>query len=460
MKVTVFGTGYVGLVHAAVLAEAGHQVVCIDINKEKIEGLRRGVVPIFEPGLAPIIEENFAAGRLIFTTEPEEGVRSGQIIFIAVGTPSGEDGSADLTHVLTVAKAIAQHIERDAVIVVKSTVPVGTSDKVRAAIREGLDARRVNFEVAVVSNPEFLKEGSAVSDSMKPDRIIIGTDDSRAEAMLRELYAPFNRNHEKIIVMDVRSSELTKYVANCLLATKITFVNEMAVLADRLGADIENVRRGIGSDPRIGYDFIYAGIGYGGSCFPKDVRALIRTSAENGVSAGILEAVERRNISQKSVLVEKIKERFGDRLTGRVFGVWGLAFKPNTDDMREAPASVIMEMLWEAGAVVRAYDPVAMEECRHIHKDQIASGALVLVESKEEALRGADALVICTEWKAFLAPDFVEIRAALTEPVIFDGRNIYNPKTVARYGLDYQGVGRRGAHGDTLQLRGRSPSSS
>ena len=443
MKVTVFGVGYVGLVQAAVLAEVGHDVVCVDVDAGKVEGLKQGRIPIFEPGLEPLVKDNLAAGRLRFTTDAAEGVGHGAIQFIAVGTPPDEDGSADLKYVLAVAGAIAAHMDDPRVVITKSTVPVGTADKVAACLSRGLRARRrsdLTFDVA--SNPEFLKEGTAVSDCMKPDRIIIGTSEPGTERLLRELYAPFNRNHEKIIVMDVRSAELTKYAANCMLATKISFMNEMANLADRLGADIEKVRKGIGSDPRIGYHFIYPGMGYGGSCFPKDVQALIRTADGIGFDARVLKAVEARNKEQKQVLFGKIARFFGENLSGRTFALWGLAFKPNTDDMRDAPSRQLMEALWRAGASVRAFDPEAMDECRRIYGER---DDLVLVGSREAALDGADALVVATEWKIFQAPDFGFVKAALKSPVIFDGRNLYDPRTVAGHGIQYFGIGRSSA---------------
>ncbi|MCV0396077.1 MAG: UDP-glucose/GDP-mannose dehydrogenase family protein [Rhizobiaceae bacterium] len=440
MKVTIFGTGYVGLVQAAVLADAGYDTVCVDVDPLKIAQLIKGHVPIYEPGLEALVNDNAADGRLRFTTEAAEGVAHGEVIFIAVGTPPDEDGSADLKYVLAVAGSIAEHMAAHKTVVVKSTVPVGTCDRVEARIRQGLAARgRADLTFDVASNPEFLKEGSAVADCMKPDRIVIGVSTGRAERTLRELYAPFNRNHEKIIAMDVRSAELTKYAANCMLATKISFMNEMANLADRLGADIERVRRGIGSDPRIGYHFIYPGIGYGGSCFPKDVQALIRTAGEIGFEAELLKSVEARNNSQKRFLVDKIVDVFGGDLEGRVFALWGLAFKPNTDDMREAPSRVIMEALWAAGARVQAYDPKAMEECARLYGDR---GDLVLCPTQEAALDGADALIVATEWKSFHAPDFEAMKAALKQPVIFDGRNLYEPDVVARHGLSHHAVGR------------------
>ncbi|MGN6551504.1 MAG: UDP-glucose dehydrogenase family protein [Pararhizobium sp.] len=440
MRITVFGTGYVGLVHAAALAESGYHVVSVDTDVEKISRHKGGDVPLFEPGLETLVHENMAAGRLIFTTDAATGVRHGEVQFVAVGTPPGEDGSADLKYVLAVAETIASHMEEHRLVVVKSTVPVGTSDKVRDAISAKLKARgRAGLSFDVASNPEFLKEGSAVSDAMKPDRIVIGVNRPESERTLRELYSPFNRNHEKIIVMDVRSAELTKYAANCMLATKISFMNEMANLADILGADIEKVRLGIGSDPRIGYHFIYPGAGYGGSCFPKDVKAMIHLAGEMGFDAEVLKAVERRNDSQKRVVFDKILGHFGGSVTGRSFALWGLAFKPNTDDMREAPARVVMELLWEAGAGVRAYDPEAMAECRRIYG---ARDDLTLCESPDAALEGADGLIVMTEWKAFRAPEFKALAAALKEPVIFDGRNIYDPAVVTRNGLTIYSIGR------------------
>jgi len=440
MKVTVFGVGYVGLVQAAALAEVGNDVLCIDVDEKKVEQLQHGVIPIYEPGLERLVNENCAAGRLHFTTDAAAGINHGKVIIIAVGTPPEEDGSADLKHVLAVASTIGQNMAADKVIVSKSTVPVGTCDRIRETISAALSDRgleRIAFHV--VSNPEFLKEGSAVSDCMKPDRIIVGTNSPEAEAVMRELYAPFNRNHEKMILMDVRSAELTKYAANCMLATKISFMNEMANIAHRLGADIEQVRLGIGSDPRIGYDFIYPGIGYGGSCFPKDVRALIRTAEQAELEPKILRAVSDRNERQKWVLFERIRDYFGRDLSGRVIALWGLAYKPNTNDMREAPSRVLMEALWDAGAQVQAYDPHAMGECRKIYGER---QGLTFCETKEATLEGADALAIATEWKSFRAPDFALIRRKLKAPVIFDGRNLYDPRMVARYGLEYCSIGR------------------
>jgi UDPglucose 6-dehydrogenase len=439
MKVTVFGIGYVGLVQAAVLAEVGHDVFCVDINAEKIEALKAGNIPIFEPDLEELVVRNTKEGRLHFTTDARAGVEFASLQFIAVGTPPDEDGSADLKYVTAVAKTIAQHMTRPQVIVNKSTVPVGTGDMVREVVGKALaDAgKAIGFEV--VSNPEFLKEGAAVADCMKPDRIIVGTSSKDAEMVLRQLYAPFNRNHEKMIVMDTRSAELTKYAANCMLATKISFMNEMASIADSLGADIEWVRKGIGSDPRIGYSFIYPGIGYGGSCFPKDVQALIHTAQKAGVTPTVLSAVEDRNNSQKQVLFKKIESYFGGNLKGKVFALWGLAFKPNTDDMREAPSRVIMEALWAAGATVRAYDPEAMHETARIYGTR---DDLDLVGTREEALKGADALIIATEWKVFQSADFETIKSKLKSPAIFDGRNIYDPAFMKQQGFDYFAIGR------------------
>ena len=439
MRITVFGTGYVGLVQGAVLAEVGHDVLCVDVDAAKVEGLKAGRIPIYEPGLEELVKKNHAEGRLSFTTDAAEGVAHGRIQFIAVGTPPDEDGSADLRYVLTVAATIAGHMKEPKVVVTKSTVPVGTADKVRAALAEGLAARGSGLGFEVVSNPEFLKEGAAVADCMRPDRIVIGTSDPEAEDLLREVYAPFSRNHEKIIVMDVRSAELTKYAANCMLATKISFMNEMANLAERLGADIEMVRQGIGSDRRIGYQFIYPGAGYGGSCFPKDVKALIATAREAGFEPALMQAVEDRNDAQKAVLVEKIRRHYAGELKGRSFALWGLAFKPQTDDMREAASRVIMEALWAAGARVQAYDPEAMEEAQRLYGDR---EDLLLCGTKEAALKGADALVVVTEWQAFRAPDFELVRERLTEPVIFDGRNLYDPARMARKGFAYYGIGR------------------
>ena len=409
MHITVFGTGYVGLVQGAVLADVGHDVLCVDVDAAKVEALKAGQIPIFEPGLEDLVRKNHAAGRLMFTTDAAEGVAHGRIQFIAVGTPPDEDGSADMRYVMAVATTIAELMAEPKVVVDKSTVPVGTADKVRGRIAEVLRGRGSGLGFDVVSNPEFLKEGAAVADCMRPDRIIIGTSDPESEDLLREVYAPFNRNHDKIIVMDVRSAELTKYAANCMLATKISFMNEMAGLADRLGADVEMVRLGIGSDPRIGYHFIYPGAGYGGSCFPKDVKALIHAAREVGFEPRVLQAVEDRNDAQKQVLFEKIAEHYQGALAGRTFALWGLAFKPNTDDMREAASRVLMEALWAAGARVQAYDPVAMEETQRLYGDR---DDLQLCGTKEAALKEADALVVMTEWQVFRAPDFDLIRVA------------------------------------------------
>lgn len=440
MKVTVFGIGYVGLVQGAVLAEVGHSVICVDIDRVKVEQLKRGHVPIYEPGLQSLVAENFAAGRLRFTTDAAEGVAHGDVQFIAVGTPPDEDGSADLKYVLSVAESIAATMETSKIVIDKSTVPIGTADQVRARIDQVLRKRgRDDLTFDVVSNPEFLKEGSAVSDCMRPDRIVIGTSNKESEEVMRELYAPFNRNHEKIIVMDVRSAELTKYAANCMLAAKISFMNEIANIAENLGADIEMVRQGIGADPRIGYHFIYAGAGYGGSCFPKDVQALINTAASIGFDAKVLKAVESRNNEQKTMLYRKISAHFNHSLTGRNFAVWGLSFKPKTDDMRGAPSKALLESLWAAGAKVRAYDPEAMNEALRIYGSR---PDLVLCESKESALKGADALVILTDWQAFKAPDFSIIEESLLQPLIFDGRNLFSTKKLAGLGFKYYSIGR------------------
>jgi len=440
VHITVFGTGYVGLVHAAVMAERGHNVLCVDIDEEKIARLKRGEITIFEPGLERLVADNLAAGRLGFTTDSAEGVRHGRVIFIAVGTPPDEDGSADLRHVLAVAESIGAHMSAPAIVVNKSTVPVGTADRVRAVIAKGLARRGLeNLPFDVASNPEFLKEGSAVADSMKPDRIVLGVEKRETEEILREIYAPFNRNHEKIIVMDPRSAELTKYAANCMLATKISFMNEMANLAERLGADIEKVRLGIGADPRIGYHFIYPGAGYGGSCFPKDVRALIAMAERVELEPLVIRAVEERNERQKRLLFEKIMAHFGGSVAGRTIALWGLSFKPNTDDMREAPSRTLMEALWQAGARVRAYDPKAMDECRRLYG---VREDLILCATQDEALDGADALVVMTEWRNFQAPDFADIAARLKQKVIFDGRNIYDATVLARYGLNIVAIGR------------------
>ena len=444
MKVTVFGIGYVGLVQAAVLAEVGHDVVCVDIDQNKVDNLKRGIIPIYEPGLESIVKENSEAGRLHFTTNAVEGIAHGTLQFIAVGTPPDEDGSADLQYVLAVASTIAQHMDDRKIIVNKSTVPVGTADKVADKVSEVLRQRGVQLQFSVASNPEFLKEGAAVNDCMRPDRIVVGTDSADYEnnyvvETMKELYAPFNRNHDRMIFMDVRSAELTKYAANCMLATKISFMNEMAGLADRLGADIEMVRQGIGSDPRIGFHFIYPGCGYGGSCFPKDVQALKRTAEEIDFEPLVLRAVEERNTQQKNVLFTKLIRHFNGRLDGKIIALWGLAFKPNTDDMRDAPSRVLMESLWQAGATVQAFDPEAMEEAQRIYglRDD-----LTLSGTPQAAVKGADALVICTEWRQFRAPDFDRLKELLKEPVIFDGRNMYEPERMKLKGFTYYAIGR------------------
>ncbi|MBL8225873.1 MAG: UDP-glucose/GDP-mannose dehydrogenase family protein [Chromatiales bacterium] len=439
MKVTVHGTGYVGLVTGACLAEAGNHVTCVDIDQGKVAMLERGEIPIYEPGLEAIVRRNHAAGRLLFTTDVAAGVHYGELQFIAVGTPKNEDGSADLRHVLAVATSIGEHLDGYKVIVDKSTVPVGTADRVRETVAGVLKKRGIDTPFDVVSNPEFLKEGAAVGDFMKPDRIIVGTDSPRATELLRQLYEPFSRNHDKLIVMDVRSAELTKYAANVMLATKISLMNELANIAERYGADVEQVRVGIGSDPRIGYSFIYPGCGYGGSCFPKDVHALIQSADEIGYRAELVEAVNSVNERQKGVLYRRIEKFFDGNLKGRTFALWGLAFKPNTDDMREAPSRVLMEALWAAGATVHAYDPQSMQETRRIYGDR---KDLVLHASAEAALKGADALVVVTEWQEFRSPDFETIRRSLKAPVIFDGRNLYDPKLMAKQGFRYFGIGR------------------
>ena len=439
MKVTVFGIGYVGLVQAAVLAEVGHDVLCIDVDAAKVENLKKGIIPIFEPGLTPLVMQNYESGRLKFSTNAEEGVNHGTMQFIAVGTPPDEDGSADLKYVTAVARTIAQHMNDHKVVIDKSTVPVGTADRVRAVMEETLKTRGVVIAFDVVSNPEFLKEGAAVSDCMRPERIVVGTDNDEVVELLRELYEPFNRNHDRMILMDIRSAELTKYAANCMLATKISFMNEISNLAERLGADVEKVRQGIGSDSRIGYSFIYPGCGYGGSCFPKDVQALIRTAEQIGYKPRLLQAVEDVNDSQKNKLPTFIKRHFGENLQGKTFALWGLSFKPNTDDMREASSRVLMEALWQAGATVQAFDPEAMDEAQRIYGHR---SDLKLMGTKEAALQGADGLVICTEWQNFRAPDFDVIKNALKEPVIFDGRNLYDPERISKRGFVYYAIGR------------------
>ena len=439
MKITVVGTGYVGLVSGACLADVGNDVLCLDVDPNKIRILEEGGIPIHEPGLLEIVRRNVAAGRLSFTTDIEHAAKYGAIQFIAVGTPPDEDGSADLQYVLAAARNIGRFMDGYRVVVDKSTVPVGTGDKVRAVIAEELARRGAEMGFAVVSNPEFLKEGAAVEDFMRPDRIIVGADDKRAIELMRQLYGPFQRSHEKLLVMDVRSAELTKYAANAMLATRISFMNELANLAETLGADIELVRQGIGSDPRIGWHFLYAGCGYGGSCFPKDVKALVRTGHENGHDLLLLNAVEAANDAQKLRLVDKIVARFGEDLSGMRFALWGLAFKPNTDDMRDAPSRVILAELFRRGATAVAYDPVAMDEARRIFGDE---PRLDYVERPMAAVEGADALVIVTEWKEFRSPDFERILRALKHPVIFDGRNMYDPAVMREAGVEYHGIGR------------------
>jgi UDPglucose 6-dehydrogenase len=440
MQVTIFGSGYVGLVTGACLAEVGNHVLCVDVDQAKIDLLNNGGVPIYEPGLEEMVARNRAAGRLEFTTDAAAGVAHGLFQFIAVGTPPDEDGSADLTHVLAVARSIARHMTEYRIIVDKSTVPVGTADRVASVARDVLHERQADIEFDVVSNPEFLKEGAAIDDFMRPDRIVVGTDNPRTAELLRALYAPFNRNHDRLLVMDVRSAELTKYAANAMLATKISFMNELSNIAERVGADIEKVRVGIGSDPRIGYQFIYPGCGYGGSCFPKDVRALEQTALSVGYSARILRAVEDVNANQKSVLFDKLRSHYGGNLQGKTVALWGLAFKPNTDDMREASSRVLMEALWGAGARVRAYDPVAAEEAHRLYGDR---PDLLLCRTPEEALLGADALAVVTEWIAFRSPDFARLKRELRDGVVFDGRNLYDPKAMGAAGLTYYSIGRQ-----------------
>ncbi|WP_332763005.1 UDP-glucose/GDP-mannose dehydrogenase family protein [Pseudomonas koreensis] len=441
MNVSVFGIGYVGLVQGAALAEVGHSVLCVDVDVARVEALKEGTLPIYEPGLKSLVRDNYQSGRLRFGTDLADAVHHGDVLLIAVGTPPDEDGSADLQYVLSVAHTIALNMDRHQIIVDKSTVPVGTGDRVRAHIEQVLaDNDRSDLTFDVVSNPEFLKEGCAVEDCMRPDRIIIGTDSARAEEVMRELYEPFNRNREKILVMDVRSAELTKYAANCMLATKISFMNEMACLAESLGADIEKVRHGIGSDPRIGYQFIYPGPGYGGSCFPKDVKALIHAATSVDFDARVLKAVEARNQEQKTTLYSKIFNHFDGHLSGKTFALWGLSFKPNTDDMREAPSRVLMEALWRAGASVQAFDPKAMEEAQRIYGSR---DDLTLTGTKEAALKNADALIIVTEWQAFRAPDFDVLSARLKQPLIFDGRNLFDPQRLSKRGFTYVSVGRQ-----------------
>lgn len=438
MNITIFGTGYVGLVTGTCLADVGHNILCVDVDAAKIEGLKNGVIPIYEPGLEPMVKRNVAEGRLHFTTDAAEAVKFGQLQFIAVGTPPDEDGSADLKYVLAVARTIATHMNDYKVVIDKSTVPVGTADKVHAAMAEVLAQRGAAIEFDVCSNPEFLKEGAAIEDFSKPSRIVIGTDSPRVEKLMRECYAPYNRNHDKMIVMDVRSAELTKYAANAMLATKISFMNEMANLAERLGADIEAVRIGIGSDPRIGYHFIYPGAGYGGSCFPKDVQALARTASQVGYAAPLLNAVEAVNDAQKQTLFAKLTKALGS-VAGKTIAVWGLSFKPETDDMREAPSRVLVEAVLAAGGKVQAFDPQAAHEAGRIFGER---DGLSLVATRDAAVAGADALVICTEWKAFRAVDFAWLKSQLKDAVVIDGRNLYDPEQVEAAGLQYWAVGR------------------
>ncbi|MDP2522039.1 UDP-glucose/GDP-mannose dehydrogenase family protein [Neptunomonas phycophila] len=443
MKITVFGTGYVGLVTGTCLADVGHDVICVDVDEAKVEGLKNGVIPIYEPGLESMVLRNYKEGRLNFTTDAELGVNHGVLQFIAVGTPPDEDGSADLQYVLAVAKTIGKYMNDYKVIIDKSTVPVGTADKVKSAVAEILKNRNSALNFDICSNPEFLKEGAALEDFTKPSRIVVGTDSQQVEELMRECYGPYNRNHEKLMFMDVRAAELTKYAANAMLATKISFMNELSQLAERLNVDIEQVRQGIGSDPRIGYQFIYPGCGYGGSCFPKDVQALAMTADQVGYDAQLLKAVEAVNLRQKETLFAKVNKALDGNLKGKKIALWGLSFKPNTDDMRAAPSRVLMESLWDAGASVVAYDPEAMNETHRIYGKR---DDLTLVGTREIAVEGADALVICTEWKSFRAVDFEWLKGKLTNPVIIDGRNLYNPEDVNKAGFKYYAV----ARGDSL----------
>ena len=439
MKITIFGSGYVGLVTGSCFAEVGNDVLCVDIDQQKIDGLNAGRIPIHEPGLDEIVADNIKAGRLRFTTDIREGVDFGLYQIIAVGTPPDEDGSADLRHVLTVADSIGTYMSEYRIVINKSTVPVGTADRVKEKISAVLAERKADIDFDVVSNPEFLKEGDAVNDFMKPERIVIGVDNPRTKELLRFLYSPFNRSSDRFIAMDVRSAELTKYAANAMLATKISFMNEIANIAERVGADIEAVRKGIGSDSRIGFSFIYPGVGYGGSCFPKDVRALERTAHQHGYHSRILQAVEAVNHDQKSSIVRKIKEHFNDDIAGKVFALWGLSFKPNTDDMREAPSRRVIEELLECGARVRVYDPVAMDEVRRIYGDR---DEIFYASNQEDAIKGSNALVVLTEWLVFRSPDFDMIKRDLSHPVIFDGRNIYSPDFMEQFGFTYYSIGR------------------
>ncbi|MGA8706142.1 MAG: UDP-glucose/GDP-mannose dehydrogenase family protein [Steroidobacteraceae bacterium] len=442
MKVTIFGSGYVGLVSGACLADAGNHVLCTDIDPERIQSLNNGGVPIHEPGLDALIRRNREAGRLEFSTDQERAVEHGLFQLIAVGTPPDEDGSADLRHVLDVARAIGGRLTRYAIVVTKSTVPVGTADRVREEVQAAMNARRATVEFDVVSNPEFLKEGAAIEDFMRPDRVVVGTDNPRTTELIRALYEPFTRQHDRLVVMDIRSAELTKYAANAMLATKISFMNELAAVAERFGADIEKVRIGIGSDPRIGYSFIYPGLGYGGSCFPKDVKALIRSAASAGHSAELLRSVEKVNERQKTVLVGKMRSYFDGALAGKTFALWGLAFKPNTDDMREAPSRVIIDALLADGARVRAYDPVASDATRQLYAHHARREHLHFCNDAYDAVQGAEALLIATEWKEFRSPDYDRLKSSLRQPLIFDGRNLYDPGLMLRLGFQYFAVGR------------------
>ncbi len=447
MRISIFGTGYVGLVTGACLAQVGHDVCCVDVDERKVENLKAGIIPIYEPGLKDVVEHAVAEGRLTFTTAAADAVAHGEVIFIAVGTPPDEDGSADLRYVLAVGTTVAEHMQDYRLVVTKSTVPVGTAAKVQSAVAEVLAQRGADIPFDVASNPEFLKEGAAVSDFMKPDRIVVGTDSARVEKLMRELYAPFNRNHDRLIFTDVSSSELIKYAANAMLATKISFMNELANIAEKVGADIEQVRRGIGSDPRIGYHFIYPGCGYGGSCFPKDVKALVRTAEEYRYAPELLTAVDAVNDRQKERLYQKLSAYFAGNLQGKNIAIWGLAFKPNTDDMREAPSRTLMQALWDAGAKIRAFDPEALEEAGRIYGTR---DDLQLSHNAFEILDGADALVICTEWQQFRSPDFSEIKRRLNKPVIVDGRNLYDPELMAEKGIEYFSIGRDSLGRDSL----------
>ncbi|HWV22555.1 MAG TPA: UDP-glucose/GDP-mannose dehydrogenase family protein [Thermomicrobiales bacterium] len=450
MNITIFGTGYVGLVTGACFAESGNNVCCVDVDERKIEGLKNGIVPIFEPGLTELVERNSRAGRLTFTTDAKEGIDHGRYVFIAVGTPPQEDGSSDLRYVHAVAETIGEHLSQPAIIINKSTVPVGTADEVRAIVARKLTERGVDVPFDVVSNPEFLKEGAAIDDFQRPDRIIVGAESHEAIEAMQQLYSPFNRNHNRFMVMDIRSAELTKYAANAMLATKITFMNEIANIAERVGANIENVRIGIGSDSRIGYNFIYAGIGYGGSCFPKDVRALVNTAKSHDYDARLISAIEDVNEDQKLVLNQKVVDHFGEDLSGRTFALWGLAFKPKTDDMRDAPSRQIIEGLISRGARIQAFDPEAMDSAERLYGE---NEQFQLVGNRDDAILNADALIIATEWRQFRSPDWELLRTSLKEGVIFDGRNIYDPERVAREGLTYYGIGL----GDRVSQRPDAP---